>query len=107
MAGDGSGIQKFVLKTRKNNRHGNDMAVNKYGKIRTLNKPFKKYKVATKQWFGPKSEVFMHKKIQTPIPTPVSVMTGDRVEKSKSTKELEKIKSACIPNKGKTTMTCS
>lgn len=107
MAGDGSGIQKFTIKTRKNNRHGNDMTINKYGKIRTLNKPFKKYKVHHKKWFAPKSEVFMHKKIQTPLPTPISLKTGDRVEKSRSTKELEKIKMSCMPNGGKTTMKCN
>jgi hypothetical protein len=102
-----SGIQKFVLKTRKSNQHGKEIAINKYGKGKnSIDKPFLKYKMAHKNWFGPKSEVFMHKKIQTPIPTPISLKTGDRVEKSRSTKELEKIKMTCMPNGGKTTMRC-
>jgi hypothetical protein len=100
-----SNIQKFVLKTNKGNKYGNNKSINKY-KGKDLAPPLKKYKVNKNQWFTPSSKVFNHKKIQTPVPTPVSVKTGDRVEKSRSTKQIEKIQSSCQPNGGKTTMKC-
>lgn len=109
MAGDNGGIQRFILKTNKQNRFGNEKigehSSKKNGKQKKVPLPsYRKHKVNPKQWFSPSAKVFNHKKIQTPLPTPISVKTGDRVEKSKSTKQLEKIQSSCVPNQGKTTM---
>ena len=103
--GDSGGIQKFILKTNKNNRFGQNKSAVKYGRS-VLNTPYNKHKVPKKAWFNPSSNVFGHKKIQTPIPTPVSIKTGDRIEKSRATKQLEKIQTSYMPNNGKTTMKC-
>lgn len=109
MAGDNGGIQRFILKTNKQNRFGTGMhgvqSSKKNGKQKKVPMPaFRKHKVDKKAWFTPKANVFNHKKIQTPLPTPISIKTGDRVEKNKTTKQLEKIQSSCIVNQGKTTM---
>lgn len=108
---DNGGIQKFVLKTNKSNRFGTGMHGVQTSKKNGSQKkvpmpPLRKHKISPKQWFAPNANVFNHKKIQTPLPTPISVKTGDRVEKSKSTKQLEKIQENCMPNQGKTTMKC-
>jgi hypothetical protein len=100
-----SNIQKFVLKIGKGNKYGTNKSIAKYHG-NDIAPPLKKYRVSKHQWFAPSSKVFNHKKIQTPLPTPVSIKTGDRVEKSRSTKQLEKIKSSFQPNNGKTTMKC-
>lgn len=112
-AKDSGGIQKFVLKTNKQNRFGTGTHGVQISKTRKGGKqkpvpmpPYLKHKVPKSAWFGPKSIVFNHKKIQTPLPTPISVRTGDRVEKDKTTKKLEKIQQECTPNNGKTTMKC-
>lgn len=103
MAKDSSGIVKFTIKTNKSNRFGKGQSQVKYGKKELL-PPYRKHKMATKNIISTSAMAFKHKKIQTPIPTPISVQTGDRVEKSRSTKQLEKIQADCSNNNGKTTM---
>lgn len=112
-AKDGSGIQKFILKTNKQNRYGTGMHGKQVSKTRKGGKqkavplpPLRKYKMHKGDWFSPNSKVFNHKSIQTPLPTPISVNTGDRVEKSKTQKKLDKIKGDCQPTMGKTLMKC-
>lgn len=108
MAADsGSSIQKFIVKSNINNRYGG----NTIGKQSSIKKqktvpppPFRKHKVPKNLWFAPKSNVFNHKTIQTPLPTPVSIKTGTTVQPSDTTKKLNRIQSSCIPNSGKTTM---
>lgn len=108
MAADsGSSIQKFIVKSNINNRHGG----NTIGKQSSIKKqktvpppPFRKHKVPKKMWFAPNSNVFNHKTIQTPLPTAISVKTGSSVQPSDTTKKLKKVQSDCTPNSGKTTM---